>query len=476
MKIALLALFVTGGLGFAAWQPADRSTKKPHTAGAATYRDRFAQTQTNLTATGASSCASSMCHGGATPRLGEVFLGIEYDLWYDRGQGTHFRAYKVLYEDERSDRMAKLLFGPNAVAKDQAACRTCHAFDVEPRRHGRAFDIEDGVSCEACHGRSEKWNGPHQNPRVWRKELTDDQRTEQGFYDTRNLVRRAEQCLACHLGVGDKSFGHRILAAGHPPLTFELAGDLFNVPKHWRDEQSYIRPDEGSWFHVRVWAVGQAVTLREEMRKLASWAASDADVDYAVFECYACHHDLKVTSWRQRREEVGKLGEPVWNAATWAMCGVLLDLLTSEQRDEIRKQVDRIGRSLNIRSADRATVRSAAESVASLASVLAERASQTTFDRAATFRMIRSLTRDRERIPQLGYRAGVQTFSALYALYRLGIAESGSVPDNHTAILGVLGNLRDLLYDAQRNERAGDYDALALADILAELERLLAGA
>ena len=158
------------------------------------------------------------------------------------------------------------------------------------------------------------------------------------------------------------------------------------------------------------------------------------------------------------------------------MCGVLLDLLTSEQRDEIRKQVDRIGRSLNIRSADRAVVRSAAESVASLAGVLAERASQTRFDRAATFRMIRSLTRDRERIAQLGYRAGVQTFSALYALYRLGIAESGSVPDNHTAILGALGNLRDLLYDAQRNERAGDYDALALAKILAELERLLAGA
>lgn len=475
MRAALLAVSVTGGVSMALWQPASPPPARPAASPQTSYHDRFEQTQKGLTATGATSCSSSLCHGGATPRPGEVFLGIEYDRWYAWGRGNHFRAYKVLYEDERSDRMAKLLYGPDAVAKEQATCRACHALDVEPARRGRAFDIEDGVNCESCHGRSEKWHGLHQNATRWRNELTTERRTAMGFYDTRDLVRRAELCLSCHLGTDNKPFTHQILAAGHPPLTFELAGDLFNVPKHWRDEQVYLSADEGSWFHVRVWAVGQAVMLREQMRRLAAWAAGGADVDYVLFECYACHHGLTVPSWRQHRGTVGKLGEPLWDSANWAMCEALLDLLPREQRDQMAVGIDQITGSLTLRGGDRATVRAAAETVAALAGRLAEKAAAKKYDRAGTFRIIRSLTRDRDRIAGLGYRAAVQTFSALYALYKLAVAESNKVPGNHDAILETLVKLEDFLYDRQRTERPGDYDALAFAGLIAEFERQLDG-
>ena len=38
------------------------------------YRTQFASTQKGLTATGASGCSSTNCHGGATPGVGEVFV------------------------------------------------------------------------------------------------------------------------------------------------------------------------------------------------------------------------------------------------------------------------------------------------------------------------------------------------------------------------------------------------------------------
>ena len=41
-------------------------------------------------------------------------------------------------------------------------CLDCHATHIEDASlKGEKFSIEDGVSCESCHGAAEKWIGPH---------------------------------------------------------------------------------------------------------------------------------------------------------------------------------------------------------------------------------------------------------------------------------------------------------------------------
>ena len=475
MKVALLISCIIGVAAVVAGQPEDRAITVPHRADRMSYRDRFESTQQEVFATGATSCNSALCHGGAKPRPEEVFLGKEYDLWYDESNGAHFRAFKVLSEDKRSDTMASLLYGANTAAKDQASCRACHAFDVDPPQQYRAFDIQEGVTCEACHGRSEHWIGPHRFRVKWRGDRTVEQRTQLGFYDTLDLVHRAEKCLECHLGTDSKRFSHEILAAGHPPLTFELAGDLFNVPVHWNNEQAYLDKSEGSWFHVRVWAVGQAVTLREQMRRLASWAASEEKVDYALFECYSCHHDLTGQPWRQSHTSGRELGEPVWDTATWAMCRPLLGLLSSEDRNAMERGIDSIVGSLSVRGGDRARVLRAANEVAKMADRLADKAAANQFDRTQTVRIIRSIVRDRDRISGLGYRSAVQAFSAMYALCRLAISNARDVSEENDAVLATLVKIEEMLYASDRRERSGEYDAFKFAAMLAELDEQLGG-
>jgi hypothetical protein len=72
--------------------------------------------------------------------------------------------------------------------------------------------------------------------------------------DLKNLYVRANTCVACHQNVPSK-----LLATGHPELTFELDGQGVSQPKHWSESTN--------WNGAQAWLVGQAVALRE-----VSWA------------------------------------------------------------------------------------------------------------------------------------------------------------------------------------------------------------
>ncbi len=45
---------------------------------------------------------------------------------------------------------------------------------------------------------------------------------QMGMYDTKNLVKRAEKCLSCHVSDAERNADHELIAAGHPDLLFEL--------------------------------------------------------------------------------------------------------------------------------------------------------------------------------------------------------------------------------------------------------------
>ena len=56
-----------------------------------------------------------------------------------------------------------------------------------------------------------------------------------GMYDTRDLTKRTEKCLSCHLGNEEKSVDHEMIAAGHPDLYFELDSFSAVMPRHWKE-------------------------------------------------------------------------------------------------------------------------------------------------------------------------------------------------------------------------------------------------
>src|SRR5207302_3539734 len=74
----------------------------------------------------------------------------------------------------------------------------------------------------------------------------------------------------------------------------------------------HYRPGESA--AARQVAVGAVTGLRSSLKLVADAAkALDPDkdsLDLAHFDCYACHHDLKSESWRQRRGFAGIPGRP----------------------------------------------------------------------------------------------------------------------------------------------------------------------
>ena len=149
--------------------------------------------------TGPGSCASTTCHGSVTPRTDNRVLQNEYSTWIVKDK--HSKAYTSLQGDV-GERMAAIL----GIGKAETApkCLACHALDVPATQRARTFDLSEGVSCESCHGPAAAWLGPH-TERDW----THEKSIAAGMYDTRDLTKRSEKCLSCHLGNDRKIRGPR---------------------------------------------------------------------------------------------------------------------------------------------------------------------------------------------------------------------------------------------------------------------------
>jgi hypothetical protein len=209
--------------------------------------------------TGAASCGTSQCHGNANPRADFPRLN-EHLIWAQKDK--HAKAYAALTnENLKSGKSPSKIAAKLNVTKPETSdrCLDCHALNAPPERRGKDFDLTDGVQCEICHGPAQRWLEPHA-----KKGWSHEDSVAAGMYDTRNPLRRAEKCVACHLAIDAD-----MVAAGHPdPVSFEL--DTFNreIPNHWRDK--------GTWFSARLWSIGQVVALREAARRLSERAQANA--------------------------------------------------------------------------------------------------------------------------------------------------------------------------------------------------------
>lgn len=239
---------------------------------------------------GATTCAGPACHGRPDATDKARSQQTEFTTWSTKDK--HHEAFAVL-ANETSLQVARLL-KLDKPPQESDRCLNCHSMNVlDEARRGQDFKLTDGVSCDGCHGPASDWLGTHLN-----EPYADS--LKKGMKDIRNPLVRAEMCLSCHLGnrAEGKIVDHKMCAAGHPPLVFELDAYSHRLPPHWRAKST---TDE-NLPRAQLWAAGQLVALRDATRLLADDAKSTEWPEYSHFDCAACHHDLTDNDWRKPRQ------------------------------------------------------------------------------------------------------------------------------------------------------------------------------
>jgi hypothetical protein len=364
-----------GGIGCAAWLAGCLCfsiTSPPDAAAQPKQRTELATLYF-----GNSSCGGASCHGNmkpATERGQDKLDGAstvfsrhhELHLWdsFDR----HKIATRVL-TDARGKRMAELLGIKGAVADPKnnqqwRQCLTCHGValadekNVDPESFGPKQRIDNGVTCVVCHGPHPEWVNAHVKPvgNTWRT-LTREQKKEQyGLNDLWDPATRAELCCSCHVGnaAEGKFVNHEMYAAGHPPLPgFEIVTFSEAMPRHWETlqekyqrlpehrttyENAYHLGDDPDAHQFRLLVASALIALRNSTQLVATQAKPGNERDwpeFALYDCYACHHDLKADSWRLKRGAAGKPGRP--QMREWPTALMPLAIASNSQADYQQK-------------------------------------------------------------------------------------------------------------------------------------------
>ena len=266
---------------------------------------------------GVASCAASQCHGSAVPRDGAAVLQNEYVTWTQ--DDPHSGAYETLSSDLSKAMANRLGLKSANTAK---ICLDCHADNVASASRGERFQLSDGVGCEACHGGSENWLASHYNTPT----IVHEDNLQSGMYPAERPQARAELCLSCHLGTENKFATHRIMAAGHPRLTFEL--DTFielwrtaGRQPHYKVDADYKDRKEAP-SHTFLWATGLLADARRRLALIQSdsFVGDSMFPELGLYDCHACHRSMKSVQWRPlpRHADAGP-GVPFISDGTFVM-------------------------------------------------------------------------------------------------------------------------------------------------------------
>nr|WP_246447624.1 cytochrome c family protein [Novosphingobium flavum] len=238
---------------------------------------------------GVASCAGSTCHGRPEGN-GKVVRQDELAHWQDPASqgGAHSRAYAVLAGRRGAQIAATLGLGD---ATSAPACLGCHSTDAPAAARGERYQQTDGVGCESCHGPSGgTWISSH-----YTMAGTHAANVAAGLIPLERPQVRAGVCLDCHFGSSQPGqfVTHRMMAAGHPRVSFEL--DLFSALQQHHDEDADYRQRKGRTDSVKLWAVGQAEAVRRSLAlfqqpKLASQGLYP---EFYFFDCHSCHRGIE---------------------------------------------------------------------------------------------------------------------------------------------------------------------------------------
>jgi hypothetical protein len=237
--------------------------------------------------TGVASCAGSTCHGRAEGN-GEVVRQDEIATWQEPSSttGAHSRALAVLGSLRGRQIAATLGMGDPT---GEAACLGCHATFVPAAVRGARFQLNDGVGCESCHGPAGGWIATH-----YTTVGTHRANVAAGMVPLENPQTRAGVCLDCHYGSagGNQFVTHRMMAAGHPRIAFEL--DLFSALQQHHDEDADYLQRKPRTDSVTLWAVGQAEAVRRSTDLFArpGFGTEGVFPEFAFYDCHSCHRQI----------------------------------------------------------------------------------------------------------------------------------------------------------------------------------------
>lgn len=219
----------------------------------------------------------------------------------------------------------------------KSGCVQCHATSVNPDQWASRVDFAaEGVGCEACHGPSSEWDDKHNKYPQW--QLTPESRKAAlGWIDVRSPVERAEVCLSCHVGSerDGRVITHAMYAAGHPPLAgFEIESFANRMPVHWR--YPYEKPGgKASFERTQNILVAAVVALRMNVEMALTDVRQHHSIDLARFDCFACHHDLSDSQWRQLRPARGVPGRPQLNIGSLPLVEIAAEVVAGERSAEL---------------------------------------------------------------------------------------------------------------------------------------------
>lgn len=347
--------------------------------------------------TGAGSCAASNCHGAKKPAEKPGDPDNTYTIWATKDK--HAKAYTTLTKKESADIAQKMKLAKAAASEK---CLGCHALNLSKEQlvPRAKYDVADGVSCDSCHGPAEKWlEGHDKGPKEgWPHEKS----VSVGMYDTKEVLKRANLCVSCHLAIDAE-----MVAAGHPAMIFELDNFSQNQPPHWRDVKE--------WFGPLAWGTGQAVALREAFQQLATRAKGNVP------------EALAQGSWDQARGHAIAIRPLLAQVASDSATALDQDLATLSTA---------MGK-------DKAKVAAVATNGAKLANDLARRLSQMKYSKDLVLTVLKAQVGDPQGAVGAGLRSAEQVAMAVDSLYRALAAVAR--PAEHKAIDAAITKMFDEL-------------------------------
>jgi hypothetical protein len=288
------------------------------------------QSSASPTVMGPGSCSSSNCHGSIKPLNSSNVLQNEYITWSRHDH--HSKAFLNLQNSDSKKIAQNLGIGDPTKEPLCLKCHATHYQDDIPK--SEAFRLEDGVSCEACHGAAEGYLKSHAVTGTSHAE-----NVANGLTDLSNIDTRATLCLSCHFGTEDKTVNHDLYGAGHPRLTFEI--DTFGVlqPKHWVVDSDYEKR-KGPYIPMRTWLIGQVHHAESALEVLNSPTRSRNGnlPELSIFDCFSCHHSLTEGQWK-KRSYGGKPGQLRLNLPALVILKEVTTALNKPLGDELSTQL-----------------------------------------------------------------------------------------------------------------------------------------
>lgn len=366
---------------------------------------------------GVASCAGSTCHGRSVAS-GTPVRQDELARWQEDSSpgGAHSRAWRVVTEARGQGIIRRMGLDAAGVQRE---CAGCHA-------SAGATRVADGVDCEACHGAAGGYISTH-----YAVGASHRRNVSQGMTDLVDARTRAGVCLDCHLsGDGRGQFiAHRIMAAGHPRISFEL--DLFSTLQAHHDEDAdYATRKGGRTNSMRMWAVGQAEAVKRSLELFSQPAKANEGIfpEFTFYDCHSCHRriidgeDATVTAVPNPGRPI-PAGMPPFNDENMIMLLAAAKVVAPDLAAQFDTRTKAFHRAM---LANRSETVAAAQALRQTADALSTRMAATDFGRDRTFAIMDVIASDAISERFTDYEGSVQSVMAIDTLLN-GLVNGGMV-------------------------------------------------